>query len=91
MSFWYIDSCLIVDFGIYAMLDWYGCWFNRIVAFVHVIISTDVFLIDIDHYTVLVQLLILVVKSDCSVNVIIVFMSKRVLKQNGAVIPLLQL
>ena len=61
------------------------------VAFVHVIISTDVIQKDIDHYTVLVQLLILVVNSDCSVHVIIVFMSKRVLKQNGATIPMLQL
>ena len=62
------------------------------VAFVHVIISSDVILIDIDHYTVLVQLLIiLVVNSDCSAHVIIVLMSKRVLKQNGAAIALLQL
>ena len=55
MSFWYIASFLMVDFGVYAMLDWYSHRFNLLVAFVHVNISTYVILIHIDSiYTAMV-------------------------------------
>ena len=45
----------MVDFDVYAMLDWYGHRSNLLIAFVYVIISTYVILIHINSiYTVMV-------------------------------------